>query len=410
MTLQELKEIISLFFGFRLKKADGDSIVYEVKYKPYRSNLTSVDIVFTNDKLRDLIVNQQVFAFNETMMYNSKYFELLLNFEDKKLPDHVYKSLKAYQYSYDDVSYKIGKPSNEFTLFMLKKLFTDNQNFNLQDLNTFKSETEFRINRYFAETRKNRQLPDLIGLIKEILPQFNTMVVETEQSFDLDKFQNYAFSTLFQLSYKHNYTISPVLIWDSFVKSMNIFPYRKTYQLDNLILIKDLVLFYQKGISSQSLEHRYLSFYHIIEYFYKIEFEAEQDKRVSNGQSRKNFNERDALKLVLKKYIIDLAELKTDINFVNSNLLYFFKTSTLDFSDSSPINFDDTDNDRVIGSIKERIYTVRNAIVHSKEEPTTSLNPAKMFVPFRDEKKLVNDIHLIRIIAEKIMVASATKI
>lgn len=108
--------------------------------------------------------------------------------------------------------------------------------------------------------------------------------------------------------------------------------------------------------------------------------------------------------LCLKKYIPDLDTLKTSIITIDSSAVEYYKNNHVEFAcESKSINFEDVP-EKAYSDIRDRIYAVRNAIVHSKE------GDKLRYEPFKHDKQLAKEIPLIRSVAEEIIISSAKPI
>ena len=191
-----------------------------------------------------------------------------------------------------------------------------------------------------------------------------------------------------------------------------------------------MILHYQKGISTESLDHQYLSFYHILEHFfekiynedlinklrdeltllgfsYKRKTDIEKVVKIVQKKLRyKNeefqINELEALELVLRKYIDNIEEIKSELNSINPNLIDYFKNTEVPFSKGNKVNFEIDDG--LYKNLSKRIYFTRNSIVHSKE------TEKEKYIPFKNDKDLINEIYLMRILAEKVIISNSREI
>ena len=116
------------------------------------------------------------------------------------------------------------------------------------------------------------------------------------------------------------------------------------------------------------------------------------------------WDEKTGLLLCLKKYVLDLENLKNTINAIDATAIEYYKKEKVPFaSEGGIINFSDS-QDAVYATIRNRVYSVRNAIVHSKE------GEKLRYEPFKHDKELSKEIPLIRAIAEEIIVNSAKRL
>ena len=194
----------------------------------------------------------------------------------------------------------------------------------------------------------------------------------------------------------------------------------------------ELLNYYKQAQTSEMPVLQYLAYYHIIEFFYlsiseqnmfeQIKqqvaspmFSANNEeslkllyqtfKKISKNQKEEDvWDERNALLLCLKKFVSDLSLLKSAINSIQTNALNYYKENEVSFADEAKaINWDLQDND-IYTLIRNRIYSVRNAIVHSKD------GEKSRYKPFKHDKELNKEIPLIRAVAEFVIIYSAKDI
>lgn len=203
-----------------------------------------------------------------------------------------------------------------------------------------------------------------------------------------------------------------------------LFPY-KSYN-------NELITYYYQGVSTDIPFTQYLAFYHVAEYFFQTIAEQDAFQEIEEYITRPSFSphkkedirafynkikkkmkeqkedglwdEKTGLLLCLKKYIKDLDTLKNTIIEIDPAAIDYYKKEQVPFaSDGGTINFADS-QEAVYATIRNRVYAVRNAIVHSKE------GEKLRYEPFRHDKELLKEIPLIRAIAEEIIINSAKKL
>ena len=208
----------------------------------------------------------------------------------------------------------------------------------------------------------------------------------------------------------------------------------------------DLIIHFKKAMSSNDIATQYLSYYHIIEYYFdsvynkyvveevknwlrdpqisleedsSILYLVDKAKKIRGKTSEDGQgNEFDALRLVLKKYVdIDKLKLKLEKNYPKdrikkiygveieeSNIYEFYKRKSVDFLGTNLI-LDFNNEDTAYSNIRNRIYKTRNSLVHSKDNYTF-----KTYHPYDDEEHLKKEIPLIKMIAIEIIIKSSEKI
>ena len=197
---------------------------------------------------------------------------------------------------------------------------------------------------------------------------------------------------------------------------------------------QELIAYYNEAISSTALSHKYLSFYHILEYFYENIFMEDQIsiargiitdvgfsykrkkdivKLIGNIQLKAidndiAINEKVALSLLIQKHIPQDLLKERLIDRYGQDFLEKLKHK-VDFSKGNDIIFSDVDSKQYIDSLTGRIYKTRNAIVHSKESFTDDKKNNK-YRPVKDDNELLSEIALIQVIAEIVINDYATEI
>lgn len=238
-------------------------------------------------------------------------------------------------------------------------------------------------------------------------------------------------SYLFNISY--NYDITLELLSEEDTRGLDRNHRRLSGQLFPLKEYNaELLNYYKQAQTSEMPVLQYLAYYHIIEFFYlsiseqnmyeQIKqqvaspmFSANNEeslkllyqtfKKISKTQKEEDvWDERNALLLCLKKFVSDLSLLKAAINSIQTNALNYYKENDVSFADEAKaINWSLQDND-IYTLIRNRIYSVRNAIVHSKD------GEKSRYKPFKHDKELNKEIPLIRAVAEFVIIYSAKDI
>lgn len=173
---------------------------------------------------------------------------------------------------------------------------------------------------------------------------------------------------------------------------------------------------------------QFISYYHIMEYFFNklydedlrntislalseagivLDNDASLDLILKNIKSKYNVGkggkEINKLKLCLKNYVSRQKLIKS-IELNNKELLMHYKNTKVPFSNGDKVDFYETDEDKFLNSLSNRIYYTRNAIVHSK---ASDKYLESVYSAFDDEEYLVKEIPLMKAIAEEIIINTA---
>lgn len=232
---------------------------------------------------------------------------------------------------------------------------------------------------------------------------------------------------LFVLSYGQNITLTLEEEWPRRRPRARPFQFGEPIRGSKLPLPQvtfnpDIVRFYQRGVGTDDPVHQFLSFYHVLEYYF-VAVSDEQlytklsrrinDPRFSTTPShlgrviqdtiehRRETNETEMLKLVLKKYV-DEGEL---IEFIEAYEEYlaeklYTKRRTI-FGESIEVRLGPG---HVAGNLAKRVKLIRNALVHSSDR----YERQQRYIPTTKAEKMIRrEIPLMKYLAERVIIASA---
>lgn len=419
MQEQDFIDILKNIFKFDLTK--NNQVGLEFKYDDLTFKLKKKKFKEANNKLANLTFEQ---GFE---LYNKKYYEVSLTEnssfiyirdEDIDNNDNVNK-----------IQYKLSNPSDSYLLVFLEELQKINGNDSQNNRPMFFHRLR---NQRFRENLANM---DLFEVLKSIIPRLKTLQITTEAEKHKNEFEVISLSYLFNLSYNTDLSFLPNSFIDDLNRTIRIGKLRRS-RIEDVDCPKrkyetDLILYYQKGISSESIDLKYLSFYHIIEHFFEKIYNDDLINSIKNELTKPSFsykrnkdvsglikvvqeklrykneefqiNEPEALQLVIDKFIPDFNELKIELNSYDNTLISYFKSQEIEFSNGNRVNFDES-RDKILKNLRDRIYKTRNSIVHSKETEKSK------YLPFKHDNILQKEIFLMRIIAEKIIIGSSKEI
>lgn len=189
---------------------------------------------------------------------------------------------------------------------------------------------------------------------------------------------------------------------------------------------EELVHLYSNAIWSDNPFTQYIMFYQILESFFtrisedslvnyvkneftnpKLSFRDDNQLlelciAISNKQQESKTEQQQLIE-VLKHFIKDFNEIKKDLT---EDQIAYYKSNQPEFinMDKRKITFD-LNSSNIKNNIKpiaERIYNVRNALVHNKSNRDNNYDPT------RDYTNLMKEVPLIRAIAEKVMIDSSS--
>jgi len=418
MDIGELIELLNRVLSINAKTTDGESISFETT-----SSYGSEKGIYTISKedVAELLGYSDSLVESPVCIRSSRSCEFLLRDASKMMARSIDDA--EYHDSDNQITYKVSRASIRLYLMLLN--YADNGHPDLS------SELRGRLRRTYPDKEA-----DGLQLLSSALPyRCVSLRISLDDDNPNDKVDYVSLCNSFCFLYAYNLgdSILPINsleeLTDKAIRRRirrstkdDMEPPRRKY-------LSELVHFYTRGISGESWDYQYLSYYHVLEYFFEkvysdnmvakmrqeltrpgFSYKRDKDLLAFERTMRKTFkdyttasgvNEIEALILTLKKYVPDLLRLKDSLDTVSPAIVDYIKTTDSPFS-SSKINLEVADTDGVYTSMANRIYATRNAIAHSKE----TLNKKK-FVPFKQDKALVNEVLLIRVIAEEVIINSS---
>lgn len=422
MTITDIKEAIITLFNFTITEETDNRILFQVISdrtafldKKQVGNIINNLAHFTTDQDVELFDNN----FYEVLVRNENTIVVSREIEKKDLVNKI--------------GYKINKPTDKYLVFFLYSLGRQNTPQILRN-----RIIPIKLRRLF-EGQQQQLFPlelNIINVIKEILPSLETLQIVSENNKHKTEFEQLVYAFLFNLGYNLDYTFRPLRFIDEFTQSYKIGRLRRSNISDleppKRTYLNELILHYQKGISSESIDHQFLSFYHVLEHFYEKIYKDDILNSIKGELTKPNFSykrnedisilvnliqnrlkykndefqlkEPEALELTLKKFVKDIPYLASELRTISPSLIEYFKTTEVPFSKGNKVNFENTNTNEIYTNLARRIYLTRNSIVHSKETDKSK------YIPFRDDKDLLTEVYLMRLIAEIVIIDNSIEL
>lgn len=348
-------------------------------------------ILSIEEKLKD-------YDCNDNSIKNDNYYEVLASFQN----DRIFRD-EQYTVQSDNFYISMGELSDEFVMFLFTKLEKKNVRF----LRMYHRMTDDELN--------------LLSLIKSFFKSYVSIKIKTKDLIEnLNEVIN---SYLFNLAYKKDVYVvlnSSLKDYSNRYKDFR----RENNELDvpRRVYNETLTKYYIYASSTMVVSTKYLTYYNVLEYFFVDVYEEDICKRLQSIITSPDFvykniqhykkilkeipktykknnsiDELDALKLTLKKFV-NIDEIK---QFVNSKEYKFDEENILSKSKKDILNLDETE-EQIISTIANRIYFIRNAIVHSKND---GVNVS--YIPLKHDDFLDKEVVLIKFIAERVIIASS---
>lgn len=423
MNFDEIKEAIKTLFNFSIAGETEDKITFTII-----SDKTAIlDKAQINPIIQDLT---SLNTDQDVELYDNNNYEVLVRQEHRVMATRDI----AQQDIVNKIEYKIHKPTDRYLVFFLYNLGKQNTPRILRG-----GIMPHRLHRLYNNSEEQQASLfelNVLDVIKDIVPRLETLQIKSDNTRKKSEFEQLVYAFLFNLGYNLDYTILPLRFMDEFTQPYKLGRLRRANFSDveppKRIYLNELILHYQKGISSESIDHQFLSFYHVLEHFFekiynddilnsikteltKPSFSYKRNKDLSglisiiqNRLKYKNdeflLNEPEALELTLRKFVKDFSYLSSELATISPALIDYFKTKDVPFSKGNKVNFENPNANEIYTNLAKRIYLTRNSIVHSKETGKSK------YTPFRDDKDLLMEIYLLRLIAEIVIIENSKEL
>ncbi|WP_313118646.1 hypothetical protein [Clostridioides difficile] len=277
---------------------------------------------------------------------------------------------------------------------------------------------------------KNEREFTLLNYLHLLIGEVSLKIKSTKTQ-SLSAFKKYKTSFIFNFMYKsQNALIEFVDIADMF--NMNRF-IKSRFDIDSINTpplreyATDVVDYYKLALSSNDPYIKFISFYHVMEYFFDEVFKKRMVNNLRDKITHPDFsykdedkiyeialfiknrlrmndelgqgNELESLKYVLSEYI-SIEDLKVRIDTLDSKAVQYYQNNKVPFCNAPIIGWNDTQG--AFAQIAKRVYFTRNSLVHSK-----SGKNKERYRPYKDEKQLQMEIPLVKAIAESIIINSS---
>lgn len=424
VTYYEFKKIVGKFFGCRNIEENEDDIAVCIQNRYYsEKETTTSDFIISNSELKDLY-DRTISIHNENLeIYTSNSYEIAFDLDYPLLRREIY-PITSIDVT-NGVKYTLNFPSIEYCAFLLIGIY-DVKSKPIARL----APSSMRLSDYVRRLNNEEQDISFQNLLPRMIGELS-LKIETNEKNSLETFRKYKTSFNFQFMYRFGLALIEFSnIEDMFHLNRTIRGRIDFEQLDTPPLreyMSDVVDYYKLALSSNDAYIKYISFYHVMEYFYDEVFKKKmindlRDKITNPGFSYKNDdkiyemaifiknrlrmndesgqgNELESLKFVLNEYII-IDELKDRISSIDPNAFLYYETNKVAFCNAPIISWKDLQG--VYTQMAKRIYFTRNSLVHSK-----SGKNQERYRPYKDESELQKEIPLVKAIAELIIINSS---
>ena len=427
VTYYEVKNLFSrIICGRNLEEDnDNDIIIDHSRFRGFSSK-EDIQITIKNSELQELYDNVLAKKYDNLQLYNDFGYEIAFDLDDPRIR---IQNLPITAEDFENgIKYELSEPTSEYCMYLLI-LVKEWMN---QQEGRFSRIPPMRLRRPNDRFWRHEDELTLPIILKRMIGEVSLKIIDTKGNKRLiSEYANLKTSFVFDYMYKSGIALV------EFSNITDMFPFdimhserRTTTEISTPPLrcyVEDVVDYYKQALESKDPYIRYISYYHIMEYFFdevfkrkvvedfknKIthpDFSYKDDNKVyelaqyvKNRFSAKDIpgqgDEKESLKYVLTEYV-PIDDLKARIDAINPTAVNYYQNNKVSFCNASPISW--TDLQGVYTKIRDRVYNTRNSLVHSK-----SGKNFQRYRPYKDESQLQLEIPLVQAIAELIIINSS---
>ena len=426
LTFVETKEFLcKLLNGTPSTENENYDISYEIHRRPMGESTSIPTNTVLDSELRTLYDKIATYEIHDAALYNDNYYEIAIDFDS-----YLFRRNDSFDTLTDTtngLTYELGFVSPEYALYLIaflgEKRSESLENRRLFPIDRFRHFSYSRI----PDTENSLTLAELLP---KLTREFSLKITST-RPFSLNAFRKQATSYCFEFMLETQFSLIEYKDLTSILMRPRLLRNRtECLQLDKAPLRtynEDVVDYYKMALSSNDPYNKYISFYHVLEYYYDEVFKnnlikdlksrithpdfsyKKDDKIYELAQFVKNRwkadleggqgDELESLKFVIAEYV-SISDLKNRIETYDTNSSTYYQNTKVSFCDAPAIHWNDTTG--IITLLAKRIYYTRNALIHSKSGKNN-----QRYKPFKNEAQLQKEIPLIQSVAELVIISSS---
>lgn len=295
---------------------------------------------------------------------------------------------------------KVQKAPIEFILYFMWNKFTNKVGTPAKyfDISSFNS-----LVRIGFEKSRMISILELINCVELYVVSISSKNKERSETF-LELTYNFTY----RCQYAFNIQIKPIESFDNYFFGVKTIKRdgKSDFRKDLRLVPKDIIILYQRATNTNSAEMQFIFFYHILEFYfndtvYEIKKIMKSTKNlIKYSDLALKIQEQEKLRLTLKRFLHKkyILKLHTIIDSPKLSLSNYFKEEKLNFCKGNiQIDFKSNNYKLIIKNLTNRIYKIRNSIVHQKE------TESDRFIPTIHENELIYDNLLMRLLIEHII-------
>ena len=389
-------------------------------------------LMFDNEEVEKLFSSLSNYKQEENyFLESSTSFDLFLTSSDIRRPPRYYYRPIDVEDNTSNINYSISRISDVATFYLLYKRIEEMVHPGYDTLMYFK-DMDMRKGRVrileqveFEQDKKYESF--LTYLSTQIAPYYFSLKIITNEPKEIKEFKQYKDSFIFTYIYSKHRPIIEAENLNKISDERRLYG-TKSFEMEAPKRRYDpfIIEYYRQASESSDPFIQYISYYHILEYFYDEIFNKKLIEDLMNKITHPDFsyrsaskikelayfshkrltgfgkdgqgNELESLKFVLKEYVRPV-ELKERLIELKQNPDYY-QNNRVDFSNGPGISF--SDEEGIYIALAKRIYFTRNSLIHSKS------NRASQTYRVNIHKDILrNEIPLLEAVSELVILNSS---
>ncbi len=382
---------------------------------------SSQSIVVSDKTLREAYDKVSKMRNNFFFMSTSHYAEIAVQPEGRFSRHHEEIEVSD---SVNGITYRISSASLEYCLYIISLICEDKEIDYQRTIQDFKMSYRLAIRRtaYDNEITFEKILSNTLRL--------TSLKMQFDNETTVPQMKKHASAFEYLFMYKRGYALFEVSDISTLLRMEGGGRSRVSVidEAPRRSVNPEVLEFYSMALAAEDPFTIYISFYHIIEYYFDeiyqkklvddmkekitspdfsykddkklLELASFVSKRMKSDDEAGKGNELESLKYVLATFA-PIEELKNKLNEINPTLVQFYSDKSVSFAGKQQLKIAWNDMEGVYSSLAKRIYAIRNALVHSKSGQND-----KLYKPLKHKAILYKELPLIRVVAELIITKS----
>lgn len=278
------KQYLGKIFGVTEVTEDQDIFVTLDSRFISRRDSENLSFTIANDELKELFLKVTAASFNGLEYFTNNTYEIAVDQDWYRYHPSFHRAdfPVVAEDTANHIKYTLGFPSIEYCTFLITQIIE------IQPVLV----PRFRHALDFVSSRDINEQPTFQTVLPQIIHEL-TLKIETQSPTSYDSFRNYKTSFSFQFMYRSNLS----LVEYSNISEMFHLTRtpRERYNFTQLSTpplrqyLADVVDYYKLALSSDEPYIKYISFYHIMEYFYDEVFKKKMVSDLRNKITSPDF-------------------------------------------------------------------------------------------------------------------------